>query len=264
MCRWSVESRSRHRLTEGQWLHDGNPERMLAFLMSRKASQRKLRLFAVAGCRRYQMLFADEPTRAGIRIAELFAEGGATAAELAQVHLAAAATFLTPASFREQLFARVCKDVTRAKGCCAAAKISLDLAMLAQRRIADRAVDDRPLESPIGDLLCLSQILYAAVASDRFWDHSPEGRVQSATIRKIFGNPFRRAALDHSWLAWNDRTIPKIAQPIYDEGTFERLPILADALEDAGCNITDILNHCRQPGDHVRGCWVVDLLLEKG
>ncbi len=41
---------------------------------------------------------------------------------------------------------------------------------------------------------------------------------------------------------------------------FDRMPILADALQDAGCDNLNILNHCRQPGEHVRGCWVVDLL----
>ena len=54
-----------------------------------------------------------------------------------------------------------------------------------------------------------------------------------------------------------------MAQSIYDDRAFDRLPILADALEDAGCDKADILNHCRQPGEHVRGCWVVDLVLGK-
>jgi hypothetical protein len=73
-----------------------------------------------------------------------------------------------------------------------------------------------------------------------------------------------------SWLAWNDATIPRIAQAIYDgrrarSGLFDnqRMGVLADALEDAGCANTDILNHCRLPGEHFRGCWVVDALLGK-
>ena len=74
---------------------------------------------------------------------------------------------------------------------------------------------------------------------------------------------FRPVALNTAWLAWNDGTIPKLAQAIYDERAFDRLPVLADALEEAGCDNADILAHCRQPGEHVRGCWVVDLLLGK-
>jgi hypothetical protein len=79
----------------------------------------------------------------------------------------------------------------------------------------------------------------------------------------IFANPFRPVRLDPTWLTWHDGTVQKVAQAIYDERAFDRLPILADALEEAGCTNADILNHCRQPGDHVRGCWVVDMILGK-
>jgi hypothetical protein len=83
-------------------------------------------------------------------------------------------------------------------------------------------------------------------------------------MRELFGVlPFRAIPLNPAWLAWNDGTIPKLAQAIYDDRVFDRLPVLADALEEAGCDNADILDHCRQPGEHVRGCWVVDLLLGK-
>jgi hypothetical protein len=71
---------------------------------------------------------------------------------------------------------------------------------------------------------------------------------------------FRSIALDGSWLT---STVTSLAQAIYTDRAFDRLPILADALEDAGCTSSDILDHCRGPGPHVRGCWVVDLLLAK-
>ena len=74
---------------------------------------------------------------------------------------------------------------------------------------------------------------------------------------------FRPLPLDPRWLAWNDGAVRKMAQVIYDDRAFDRLPILADALEDAGCDNAAILSHCRGPGEHVRGCWVVDLLLGK-
>ncbi len=82
-------------------------------------------------------------------------------------------------------------------------------------------------------------------------------------IRELFRNPFRSACIDLSWLSWRDGTVEKIAQAIYNEPAFDRLPILADALEDAGCTDPQILDHCRQPGEHVRGCWVIDALLGK-
>ena len=59
---------------------------------------------------------------------------------------------------------------------------------------------------------------------------------------------------------WNGRTVPRLARALYEERAFDRLPILADALEDAGCHHADLLAHCRGPGPHVRGCWVLDLV----
>jgi hypothetical protein len=82
-------------------------------------------------------------------------------------------------------------------------------------------------------------------------------------LRDIIGNPFRLVTVHADWLTWNHRMIANLAQAIYDDRAFDRLPILADALEDAGCGDADILGHLRGPGPHVRGCWVVDLLLGK-
>ncbi|MCE9532300.1 MAG: hypothetical protein K8T89_14440 [Planctomycetes bacterium] len=78
-------------------------------------------------------------------------------------------------------------------------------------------------------------------------------------MREIFGPlPFRLVSLDPSWLTTNVR---EISQAIYDDRAFDHMPILADALMDAGCDSDEIIHHCRSDGPHVRGCWVVDLLL---
>src|SRR5262249_25434472 len=91
-----------------------------------------------------------------------------------------------------------------------------------------------------------------------------EWAAQAALLRDIFGVlPFRPVTIPPSSLLWNDGTVVTLAKSIYDERAFDRLPILADALEEAGCATADILGHCRQPGEHVRGCWVLDLLLGK-
>ena len=84
--------------------------------------------------------------------------------------------------------------------------------------------------------------------------------VQGILLRDIFGNPFRPVALEPAWLT---STVLALASGIYEERAFDRLPILADALMDAGCDHADILDHCRGDGPHVRGCWVVDLILGK-
>jgi hypothetical protein len=87
-----------------------------------------------------------------------------------------------------------------------------------------------------------------------------ENARQAALLQDIAGQPFRPVTPPRAWLTGN---VTALAQTIYDERAFDRLPILADALEDAGCDNADMLNHCRRPGEHVRGCWVVDLVLGK-
>ncbi len=93
---------------------------------------------------------------------------------------------------------------------------------------------------------------------------------QMELIRDLFGNPFRPASINRTLLAWNDRTVVRLAQAAYEErilpaGTLDntRLLILADALEEAGCTDEQILTHLRGGGEHYRGCWVIDLLLGK-
>ena len=83
---------------------------------------------------------------------------------------------------------------------------------------------------------------------------------QMPLLRDIFGNPFRPVTFDP---AWRTTTAVQIAQGMYDSRDFAAMPILADALQDAGCEEVSIHDHCRGPGPHIRGCWVVDLVLGK-
>jgi hypothetical protein len=111
-------------------------------------------------------------------------------------------------------------------------------------------------------------VAYLAAYQAHAYTYDPhrkiEGKREKANLlRDIVGNLFRPVTVDPYWLAWNDGTLPNLAQAIYQERAFDRLPILADALEDAGCSDPQFLAHCRGPGPHVRGCWVVDLLLGK-
>src|SRR5262249_53488200 len=90
-----------------------------------------------------------------------------------------------------------------------------------------------------------------------------DSAVMASILRDIFHAPYRGVVVRASWRTWNSGITRTLAQTIYQERAFNHLPILADALEEAGCDNADILNHCRQPGEHVRGCWVVDLILGK-
>jgi hypothetical protein len=104
----------------------------------------------------------------------------------------------------------------------------------------------------------------AALAGDvRRW--GAECAAQAGLVRDVFGNPFRPApALPPAWASWGGGAIPELARTIYESRAFERLPALADDLEEAGCANAAVLNHCRQAAaEHVRGCWVLDLLLGK-
>ncbi len=93
------------------------------------------------------------------------------------------------------------------------------------------------------------------------WLQSPKRESQQlAFLRDIFGNPFQPVTFEP---AWRTPESINIAGRMYDSRDFSAMPILADALEEGGCTNSNVLLHCREPGAHVRGCWVVDLVLGK-
>jgi hypothetical protein len=134
-----------------------------------------------------------------------------------------------------------------------------------------RAFDELDLSAASHDLVTArpamllgfcSDDAYVALSYTEAWatsDEPDDQRWCTAQIREIFGNPFRPIAFDPDW---RTETALAIARGIYDERAFDRLPILADALQDAGCNNDAILNHLRDTtAPHVRGCWALDLVL---
>jgi hypothetical protein len=108
-----------------------------------------------------------------------------------------------------------------------------------------------------------TQVRRGAVSylSDYYADADPANcQLGTLALSDIFGNPFRPVALDPSW---RTEAVVGLARGMYEARDFAPMPVLADALEDAGCADADILAHCRGDGPHVRGCWVVDLVLGK-
>jgi hypothetical protein len=189
-----------------------------------KASERKARLFACACCRRIWHLLPDAKSRKAIELAEKNMVGRAKLREI------------------------------RRTGQVSSSVVGMEPAHC--------AVHYAVLGTPkyVGD------VDFAVSAAHAVYDAiGDEDNLTTCCnlLRDIFGNPFRPVAINPAWLAWNDGAVQKIAQAIYDERAFDRMPILAEALEEAGCHDPDILGHCRQPGLHVRGCWLVDLLLGK-
>ena len=106
----------------------------------------------------------------------------------------------------------------------------------------------------VRDALWFHEDIQAKAGLDLLWSEMAQ------SLRDIFGNPFRPVTLDPSWLT---STVISLARQMYDYRDFSAMPILADALQDAGCDSAEILDHCRGPGPHVRGCFLMDLILNK-
>jgi hypothetical protein len=223
-------------VTETEWLTCNDPERMLAFL-GVNVNTRKLRLFCCASCRRCWP-FLDERSRRAISMGEQDAEnaidGVEVKAAVSAAHQAEADAYTAAAGDED--------DIRYLAACAASDSINdpQDSATFVVR-IATGA----------------SKLLLNSGRANH------DGPPLSTLLRDIIGNPFRPATVDPVWLRWNYGCVVELARAIYDERAFDHLPILADALEDAGCDNADILAHCRGDGPHVRGCWVVDLLLGK-
>jgi hypothetical protein len=124
-------------------------------------------------------------------------------------------------------------------------------------RAASCAGDHGPWQGGRMIILALQQAQTDGQARD--WSRNL-ARKPLQLVHEIFGNPFRPVTFDPRW-----RTSDALglARSIYEDRAFDRMPVLADALMDAGCADEQVLGHCRGGGPHVRGCWVVDLVLGK-
>jgi hypothetical protein len=199
---------------------------MLTWLRGR-ASNRKLRLYACGCCRRFWGLLRDERSRGAVEVAERYADGLAGYAKLQGAQRRARAVW------------------------------------------QELAGDHWGAAWGTPEMWAMRTAAQAAAAAGReawraAWGVADEHQGgHPDTLREVFGNPFCPVPLAPAWLAWEGGTVVKLAQSIYDERAFDRLPILTDALEEAGCDNADLLGHLRGPGPHARGCWAVDLLLGK-
>jgi hypothetical protein len=147
-----------------------------------------------------------------------------------------------------------------------------------QRRTGESWFSNRAGEAWAALFCALRAVSHAFLLSEmprrEGWsEHSAvTARRQPALLRDIFGDPFRPApALEPSLLSWNDGLVVKLALAAYDERALpsgvldsQRLSVLADALDEAGCGDSALLGHLRAPGPHVRGCWGADLVLQRG
>jgi hypothetical protein len=221
---------------EDVWQRLADPNPLLESLRRLKthrtaAGRRKLRLFLCACCRRgWDFLQMEPGLRDAVECAEAVADGKEKSRELQRVQqdcLDRHTAFLRARGNRAPL---TCLSLAISCAC-------------------------EPTPDPWFSGVC--DHLGTALGHDSVSDYP----AQSALLRCIFGNPFRPVAFDPRW---RTETAVALATGIYEHRAFDRLPILADALEEAGCDQPDVLAHCRQPdGLHARGCWVVDGVLGK-
>jgi hypothetical protein len=212
-------------MTEVEWFSCTDPTPMLDLLRG-KASDRKLRLFACACVRIGWSEMTDVRCRKAVETAEAFADGQSTKAALRRVR---------------QEVSQAMNEMIRV------VHLGYCISEAARRAATEK------------------NVLNSVVQMRRTIEYSQmrgQASLLPVLLRCVF-NPFRSVTIESSWLTWNDRTVSKLAQAIYDERAFDRLSVLADALEEAGCQDADMLAHCRHPGPHARGCWAVDSLLGK-
>jgi hypothetical protein len=212
-------------VTEREWLAATDPTPLLQFL-EKKVSDRKFRLFGVACCHRIWHLLTDERSRECVAVAECYADGKASRSEVEAVSRNAIGV------------TSHCLGRTAAAGE-AAAGVTFG-------------------EDGYGGAYHASFVAYDAFYA--VGQDTAEYLAQCRLLREVVGNPFRPLAVKSSWLTSD---VIALADGIYKERAFDRMPILADALQDAGCGNAEVLDHCRGPGPHVRGCHVLDLILGK-
>jgi hypothetical protein len=253
-------------MTEAEWLTSNDPDAMLAYLGGR-AGARKLRLFEVACCWAIWPLLDHHQSESAIEMATLDADGLVSTEAMQQAARGA-----------NDAYANTNQDTESDSPIAPllASKAAYLLVAAPEERVRLRST---PRES--------AALALAYAELDRLRPPVPYGGLgdlqgtgaekaayesglaaartrQANELRDLFGNPFRPALLILEWLQWSGGIIPNLAQSIYDEHAFATMSSLGEALQEAGCDNLDILDHCQKPGGHVRGCWVIDLLLGKG
>ena len=241
-------------MTGAEWLTCADPEKMLVVPPVR--SPRKLRLFAVACCARIDRRITDPRSRAAVDFLARCAELPVNR-QKGRGKVFAAAEDIGDVLFEERhryKDHRYSACIARASAADAAA-----YALVADPRQAARDA------AAFAALAAGWQSMYAARRRGRgklpSTAKTPELAAQADLAREIFGNPFHPVAFSPEW---RTDTAVSLARQMYESREFGAMPILADALQDAGCDSAGVLDHCRDASaTHVRGCWVVDLVLGK-
>lgn len=247
-------------MTEPDWIACGDPGQMEAFLHP-TPRERKWRLLACACLRRIWHLLTDERSRRAVEATEVYADGGMAVERFRQTAGNEAwETFCEtdPREDDDEDDRRVDPHLGHAAWLAANAVSRATGTGDAWQTGFDAAGDQ------------ILRAVWFATFGDQQQAVDAEKRAHCDLVREVFGNPFRPVHVEQAWRDWNGGVVLNLARTIYAErtlpaGTFDpqRLAILADALEDAGCTDATNLAHFRSAGLHVRGCWLLDQLLGK-
>jgi hypothetical protein len=215
-------------MTEAEWLTGTRPLALLGYLIDERQRgrypDRVFRSLAVAVARRLDPRSLDRRSRKALEVAEKFARGETTSHELERAQRGVHEGMPRPDGGMEGFAACCAVAVTGVNGVAA-------------------AWDTVQLIKTVGPLL------------PSLLDALPD------LIREVFGNPFHTPTLPAHWRVWNEGTIARLARHAHEQRRFDEMPVLGDALEDAGCVDEQTLAHCRSATPHVLGCWVLELLL---
>lgn len=241
-------------LSEEQWLASTTANALLIYLQQHRliakvaGGKRKLRLFSVACCRACWHLFTNEDCKRAIEVGERAADGKASQVE---VRDAAAIGDALVRSIQDYAIANPHYHHDAA----------MRLQFIRNQSMGSAASFTASQQLGVRG----AEIVTLALTNLRCWESGEHiqkfeevNRFHADLVRDIFGNPFRPVPLDPRWIS---SIVRDLARTIYDERLWERMPILGDALMDAGCDNSEVIAHCQERGPHARGCWLVDLLL---
>jgi hypothetical protein len=230
-------------MTEAEWWAARDLVKLAGWLIyDTVAADRKLRLFSVACCAPLRDRVTDQGVLAALDLAAAFADGRIDRAALDEAIRPLWQNFNTRYTFPLRGAALALARVAHAEFAC----LHTTTPDVPRGRDGDDGSDP--------------YLPVIAAISDQPGDTHASFPRKLGLLHDIFGPlPFREVAVEPAWLTAD---VLALARGIYDEKAFDRMPILADALQDAGCADDEVLSHCRQPNwEHVRGCWVLDLLL---
>jgi len=224
--------------TEKDWCRGHDAIAMTAFVQAR-LGERKLRLIAAACCRLRKGLTESDGARDALRAAEDYADGRIDAAAFTEA--------------RQRVL-----DATAWAGDWADETPEENVARALRSLMQPKA--GAALREVI-DALERAAHLAGSDAADRLDRSRRELVRQASVLREVAGNPFRPAVVAPQWKAWHGDCLVELARDIYRMRAFHDLPLLGDVLEDAGCDDTELLDHCRGDGAHAVGCWLLDEIL---